>query len=152
MKWDNAPEPWEYDNPIRQDLLFLGNQFNKGKLIPIEISGVLSGNSKGYPRMNLLPQVLQTENLVPDDEVAASIFAKQAEDPDFLIYDPEYYFFKPENRCSKKRVYIKVVFKSSLVRKEEYFEVSNPNVKLEDFNLEKISKTDYQSKFKLARN
>ena len=144
-KWDNAPEPWEYDTPINQTLNFSGIQIIKKKYIPIELSGKLTGKAEGYPRINSLPLSLQPENLVPDDVVTASILAKHENKPEFLIYDPEYYFNRLENQCFEKKVYIKVVFKSSLGMWSEFFHIKNPNNKLEKFDIEKISQRLYEA-------
>lgn len=149
-KWDNAPEPWEYDTHLYQELSFKGQSIKNNKRKPedLQITGILEGEARGYPRMNLLPQALQTENLVPDDVASASILAKVTGDPGFFIYDPEYYFNKSENRCEEKKVYLKVIFKSSLGRWEEYFCATNPSSKLERFNIEKLSKDTYESNTK----
>lgn len=143
-KWDNAPEPWEYDRPIYQELSFNGQYPKNKKIEYLQLVGVLEGTERGYPRMNLLPQALQTENLVPDDSASASMLAKNDGNAHFSIYDPEYYFDKQENHCTLKKAYLKATFKSSLGRWEEYFAVSNPNSKLDKFEIDKISKQVYE--------
>lgn len=143
-KWDIAPEPIEYPH-LEQSKIYLKGAYKETQKRQknFELTGDLNINTLGHPKLEMLSSAMETTNLLPEDVAAASILAKHEGDIDFLIYDPEYYFFRSENRCNKTKVYIKAVFKSSLGRWEAYFQVLNPNSTLPEFKIEKISKQQY---------
>jgi len=146
-KWDIAPEPIEYPRKSQEEISLHGN-YQEAKKQPkgFELKGRLERENEGFPRLEMLPLAMQPENLLPGDRAAASIVTKHQGERHFWIYDPEYYFGKSENQCSLSKAYLKVVFKSSLGKWEDYFCISNPDSDLKDFNIERISKDTYGSK------
>lgn len=145
VKWDIAPEPIEYPY-TEQSVIALRANYSDDKKVSkkITLEGDLQRKVSGHPRYELVPQALQTENILPDDKSTTSLVVKHQGQDEFWIYDPEYYFFRNENRCSQGIVYLRTVFKSSLGKQEEYFRVINQNSQLEGFIIEKISKRTYE--------
>lgn len=148
-KWDIAPEPIEYPHTDQAEIDLHGSyREDKKTLKNFELTGNLSKKISGHARYELVPSAMQPENLLPGEVAEASIFAKHEGEKHFWIYDPEYYFFLGKNRCDEKKLYIKIVFKSALGRWQDYFCLSNPNSDLNSFNIEELSKDDYESKIK----
>lgn len=146
-KWDIAPEPIEYEHTEREQITLRGGYHeNKKPLKNFELQGDLTRATSGHPKYEMIPLALHPENLFPGDRAEASIGAKHQGERYFWIFDPEYYFSKPENRCFLTRAYLRVVFKSSLGKWKEFFLISNPSSDLERFEIEKITEDEYSTK------
>lgn len=90
------------------------------------------------PRLETAPFAKQPENLMYGDISEAGIAVKHDGDEGFYFFDADYYINARTNYCTKKRLMLKITFKSSLVEKTESFVIKNPNINLDRFVLSKV--------------
>lgn len=112
-KWDTAPEPWDYLHNV--------------------------------PRPEMAPLAMQADNLMFGDVAEAGIAAKHEGVSGFFLFDSDYYIQDiavKKNYCTKKKVLLKVSFKSSLTKVTENFIIRNPGETIDSFIFEKADKND----------
>jgi len=94
------------------------------------------------PRIELLPATSEPENLLVNDECAASVAVKHPGNKHFYIYDGNYYVNQKVNQRDENMVKLRLVFSSSSTSTKKDFIIVNGNTTISAFRLNEIINND----------